>query len=328
MPNTRLVAMIVAALVAGRCPGAALGETATPSATKLAIQDALINVVTLERPGKDGIATMLDGNKFVQCRPMPDRTLRCESAGILMQPSMARVLTPAKIARLGELGWTLDSSFGNFVRIFPSDMPADRVADAVIAVLGQGYDADFDHLGIATHWIASEPCPPRSGPRQNLAGSINAAPSMAGVVIHTCAYKAPPNLVPQPMARSAQDLIETYGARVTGEIGRLRVNSLEAIHVVFDTDVGYIQCAPDGGTGIYCEAASAESWPVLAGVLTPVRVDHLHAAGFADPGHSPNFDKTYRLDAFDNAAIARQLLTILYDVYGYDGAKKLTIETE
>jgi hypothetical protein len=37
--------------------------------------------MTLLRPGQDGLATVWDGNKYVQCRLMADRTLRCEAAG-------------------------------------------------------------------------------------------------------------------------------------------------------------------------------------------------------------------------------------------------------
>ena len=67
---------------------------------------------------------------------------------------------------------------------------------------------------------------------------------------------------------------------------------------------------------------------MLAGVLTPSRIERLHSAGFADPGYSPNFQKTYQRDTADNADMAHQLLTILFEVYGYDGVKKLRIETE
>jgi hypothetical protein len=63
-------------------------------------------------------------------------------------------------------------------------------------------------------------------------------------------------------------------------------------------------------------------------VLTPERVTRLHTAGYSDPGRAPNYSKTYALDQFDDAAIARELLTILYDVYGYVGAPKLKIDTE
>ena len=67
---------------------------------------------------------------------------------------------------------------------------------------------------------------------------------------------------------------------------------------------------------------------MLAKILTPERVARLHAAGFTDPGRAPNYWRSYAVDKFDDAAIARELLTILYDVYGYDGSPKLAIATE
>ena len=63
-------------------------------------------------------------------------------------------------------------------------------------------------------------------------------------------------------------------------------------------------------------------------VLTPERLAHLHAAGFADPGRAPNYWKVYPADQFDDAAIAGELLTLLHDVYGYDGSWDLAVKTE
>ena len=46
------------------------------------------------------------------------------------------------------------------------------------------------------------------------------------------------------------------------------------------------------------------------------------------PGGAPNYWKSYPFDKFSDAAIAGEILTILYDVYGYAGAMKLKILTE
>ena len=54
----------------------------------------------------------------------------------------------------------------------------------------------------------------------------------------------------------------------------------------------------------------------------------LHAAGFADPGRGPNYWKVYQIDQPDDVAIAREILTILYDVYGYNGQPALKVKTE
>jgi hypothetical protein len=116
---------------------------------------------------------------------------------------------------------------------------------------------------------------------------------------------------------------------VSGEIQRLRVNIDRNIFMVVETGGGYVQCAPQSSPRlIYCEAQSAESWPVLSRILTPKRVARLHAAGFADPGRAPNYWKTYAVDQFTDAAIANELLAILYDVYGYKGSPKLEFKSE
>ncbi len=290
-------ALAVSALLgAGVC---AADDTAATDAPRIAA--ALVNMTTLERPGQDGIATVFDGNKYVQCRRVPDRTIRCEAGGALMQLSLRRVLTPTKVDRLGDLGWRLDPSFGNYVRTFPSGEPAGKIADAIIQALADGYAADIAHLDVRSDWIVSRPCPPRNGPTQNLAGAIDESPAMARLAILACAYSPPPDLDPRPLTGSAEELIDIYGPRVTGEIQRLRVNLDREIFVVFDSGIGFVQCATETNPpSIYCEAQSSDSWPALAAVLTPDRVARLHAAGFADPGRAPNYWKSYPLGSADD----------------------------
>lgn len=293
------------------------------------VESALSNIMTLQRPGQDALATFWDGNKYVQCRWMPERVLRCEAAGALMQPSLNRVLAPTRVARLAEFGWRLDPSFGNYVQTFPGSFSASQVAERVLQALKEGYDADVAKLEVKTDWIKSVRCPPRNGPSQNLAGMINDAPSMAATAVRACAYRPSPKEQLAWTARAAADLIGIYGARATGEIQRLRINMDRHIFVVFDTGGGYVQCAPDSSSRlIYCEAQSAESWPVLARILTPERVARLHATGFEDPGRAPNYWKTYPMDRFGDSAIAEELLTVLFEVYGYDGQPALEFKTE
>ncbi len=293
------------------------------------VEAALQNIMALVRPGQDGFATIWDGNKYVQCGRRPDRSLRCEAAGALMQPSLGHVLSAERATRLAALGWRLDPSFGNYVQSFPPDMPIGRIADKILQALAEGYDAELADVEVQSTWVASEPCPPRNGPSQNLAGIVSNAPSMAATAVHACAYRPKPDQGPGLPAGSAAELIDLYGARVTGEIQRLRVNLDRRVHVVFETQIGYIQCEPQTSPdAIYCEAQSADSWPALAGVLSPDRVARLHAAGFADPGRAPNYWKIYPADQVDDAAIAREVLTILHDVYGYTGLPKLEVKTE
>ena len=297
-------------------------------ASQSRVEAAVTNILTLVRPGQDGLATIWDGNKYVQCRRMPEQTLRCEAAGALMQPSLGRILVPERIARLAASGWRLDPSFGNYVQVFPTELPARDIAERILQALREGYDADVTNLQVLSDWIRSEPCPPRNGRSQNLAGMINDSPSMMLTAVHDCSYKPAPDLETSPLVRTKADLHSVYGTRVSGEIQRLRINIDRKIFFVVDTGGGYIQCGPQPPQAIYCEAQSAESWPVLARILTPDRVARLHATGFAEPGRAPNYWKTYAADQFTDAAIAEELLTILYDIYGYNGAPKLQFKTE
>lgn len=291
------------------------------------IDEALQNIGSLVRVGRIGYATIWDGNKYVQCRRMPDRALRCEAAGSSMQPSLKNVLTGDRLTRLSTLGWALDPAFGNYAQTFSADTPTGRVTEQILQTLTEAYSADTANLEIQTEWVADIACPPRNGPSQNLAGLINDAPSMRTTSLRACSY-TPDSQTPQT-ARSSAELIAIYGATATAEIQRLRINAGRNVYVSFNAGIGYVQCMPETPpTAMYCEAQSAESWPALTTVLTEERVARLRAAGYAEPGRAPNYWKSYPLDKFGDAAIAGELLTILHEVYGYTGATKLKILTE
>ncbi len=308
-------------------PGSGVAGASEESRSR--VEAALTNIMTLHRAGQDGLATIWDGNKYVQCRRMPDRVLRCEAAGTLMQPSLARVLAPERIARLAALGWRLDPSFGNYVQSFPAGLSAREIAERILQALKEGYDADLAELDILTDWVKSEPCPPRNGPTQNLAGMINDHPAMANFVVRGCAYTPEPDLEPSAPIRSKAELIKIYGTRVAGEIQRLRVNIDRWVYFSVSTGAGYVQCGTQPSPrAFYCEAQSAESWPVLSRILTPDRLAKLYAAGYTDPGRSPNYSRSYLLDKFSDAEVADELLTILFEVYGYDGSPKLDFKSE
>jgi hypothetical protein len=308
-----------------------IASTAAAETNNDPVEAAISVTKILERPGRDNLATVWDGNKYVQCRRISDKSLRCEAGGSLMQKSLERVLTPERIGHLAATGWMFDPSFGNYVQTFKAEVPAHEIAEKIRAALAQGYDADVKALEVSTKSIRSEDCPPRNGPSQNLAGSINDARSMAAYAIHACVYKpkADQSVKLLPYGSTAKDLIATYGPQVTAEIQRLRINIDRHVFVVFDAEIGYIQCGPETKPdGFYCEAQSADSWPALAAVLTPDRIEKLHKAGYADPGRAPNFSKTYIADKITDADLAAEILTILYDAYGYYGASKLIIRTE
>jgi hypothetical protein len=277
-------------------PKAVSADPSPPTSTAR-VAAALQNITTLQRPDQTGFATIWDGNKYVQCEHQPDASLRCEAAGTLMQPSLEHVLVPERVNRIASLGWRLDPSFGNYVQTFPANTPPNQVADKILQVLAEGYDAQVADVEIATSWLASEPCPPRNGPFQNLAGMVNDARAMAATAVHACSYVPRPSFEAGQPANSAEALIDLYGLRATGEIQRLWVNSQSRVFVAFETGIGYVQCAPETSPpAIYCEAQSADSWPALASILSPERVARLHAAGFADPGRAPNYAKLYAVD--------------------------------
>ena len=262
-------AAFIAAIILVSAGLPASGEEIAPPEVKALVVDALSNVLSLERSGQDGYATLFDGNKYVQCGRAPDKSLRCEAAGSLLQSSLERVLTPERVAQLAALGWRLDASFGNYVQTFPPGVTTEQVADAILQALGEAYGADLPELQAMTAWLPSEPCPPRNGPSQDRAGMIDNARAMAKYAIHACAYIVKPD-EPSLQANSVDALSTFYGARMTGEIQRLRVNLDRNVFVTFDAEIGYVQCAPEQKPpAIYCEAQSADSWPALASVLTP-----------------------------------------------------------
>ncbi|WP_244446314.1 TY-Chap domain-containing protein [Devosia riboflavina] len=282
-----------------------------------AFVEALENIAAISRPGQVGDATIWDGNKYVQCYTVDAGTTRCEAAGSLMQPSLKRAMRPDDLLALG---WTRDDSFGNFVKTFPAEAGPADIAAAAVAALTEAYDAEPEWFEVQTQWLPDTKCPPRNGPTQNLAGMINAMP--ASVI--ACSY-AEAMMLPAALAASP----DLYEPAIAAEIQRLRVNASESVFAVFDAGIGYVQCAPDqASSAIYCEAQSAESWPALATILTPERVDLLHTAGYSDPGRSPNYWKNYAMDRQTDLAIAGEILTLLRDVYGFTGEWDLEVHTD
>lgn len=304
---------------------AVASQAAEPAVT---IGQILENITAIIRPGRVGYATVWDGNRYVQCRRLPDGVFRCEAAGTVLQPSLKAVLTGERLNRLAALGWSIDPAFGNYVRLFPSSMTTAAVAGQILKTLTEGYDANPGALEFRTAWIADVLCPPRNGPSQNLAGMINDSDEIRSVAIHTCTYKAP--VEQSQKVASADELIKLSGPEVAAELQRLRINANQkTIWVVFDAGIGYVQCTPEfPEPALYCEAQSAESWPALEAVLTPERIGRLRSFGYADPGRAPNYWKEYAFDKFSDAAVAGEVLTILFDVYGYTGARKFKVKTE
>jgi hypothetical protein len=124
------------------------GLATQPQKSQSRVAAVLENITNLNRPGQDGYATVWDGNKYVQCKRLSDRNLRCEAAGSLMQSSLGHVLTPERVARLTALGWRLDPSFGNYVQTFPADAASSLVADKILQTLGEAYEADVADIEV------------------------------------------------------------------------------------------------------------------------------------------------------------------------------------
>ena len=297
-------------------------EGPRPALAIARVETALDTITKTVRPGRVGYATIHDGNKYVQCRRLPDKAMRCEAAGAAMQPALAAVLTRERTNVLSALGWRLDAAFGNYVRVFPAATPAKEVAAEVVRALHEAYGSDPADLERATAFVEDVPCPPRSGPTQPLAGLVNDDPMMRR--IRTCASIAEP----ATPADSATALVARSGDAVAAEIARLRRNATQHVFAIFDTGAGYVQCGPESAEALYCEAQSAQSSAALASVITPARLARLHALGYADPGRGTNYWKRHSFDSTSDAAIAAEVLTVLYDVYGYAGAAPLDIKTE
>lgn len=292
------------------------------------IAAALDNISALVRPGEVGYATAWDGNRFVQCRRWKDGGMRCEAAGTRLQPSLKKDLTPERKVFLDTKGWQLDPAFGLFVKVFPADLTAAEIAADVRTTLIEGYGADAGRFEVETSWAPDVPCPPRVTASQSLAGRVDASREMERVTLPVCSLGPKTEPPPPPSADSPEALMRLYGPRLTAEVQRLRINSARRVWFVASTGIGYVQCAPDPGpAALYCEAQSAESWAALTSVLTAERVSWLHARGFADPGRGPNYWKTYPKELSDGE-IARELVDLLFFVYGYRGTPALNVKAD
>jgi hypothetical protein len=281
------------------------------------------------------LATVWDGNAYIQCRRLGDGTWRCEAAGSLMQSSLRHVLTPERIDRLHQFGWRLDPSFGNYVQDFAADLPPEEIAAVLLTSLVQAYCVVVGRLEFQSWRVGKARYLPRNGPSQNLAGLINDARSMASTAIRAGCYVPAPE-VPEPSLEAgepvgrASDLLDRFGTRIASEIARLqkKLNSRRAF-LIMQTDTGYIQCRPEWEErAICCEAISADSWPALAGILTESRIAHLDAAGFERPGLRQNYWRHYKVADYDSATVANALLTVLHKAYGCDITSKITLCTE
>jgi hypothetical protein len=217
-----LQSLLVGVFVLGAAAANAEGEW--PNDKRALVEAAVANMMSLDRPGQVGLATVFDGNKFVQCRRIDDRSIRCEAAGALMQPSLSYTLTGAKIEAMEAFGWTNDASFGNWIQTFPADGAPQRIANEIETALADVYDADPKTTEAHTDWVAKQACLPRVADKLDRAGSVNVDRRREADVIRACAYTPANDAGPSVKNGDLDDLMAAYGARVSGELQRLRVN--------------------------------------------------------------------------------------------------------
>jgi hypothetical protein len=132
-----------------------------------------------------------------------------------------------------------------------------------------------------------------------------------------------------PFNEQPADVVAAYLPAVTKEVARLRAARTPHIWITLDGAQGYVQCKPDlEDKAFYCEGQSAEANDAIAGLFTPGRIAILHMAGFEDPGRVENYSRLFPFRDFQNADLAKLLLVILRDVYGYDGSDLLQAHDE
>jgi hypothetical protein len=171
---------------------------------------------------------------------------------------------------------------------------------------------------------------------QSLNGIV-APPSALGMTALGSAYSPPkhiattllPPIAPTPIPKlTAPDLVAIYKSQLERQLQRLKTKSDHDLFIIMDSESGYIQFRMDlENRIIFCEAASVKSSPLIAQRLTHGNIARLHKAGFADPGVTPNYWKIYPLERFTDAAIAEETISLMHNVYNYEGGQPINILT-
>lgn len=334
----RVVVVGLAILVGS--PGLAAAAEPLEARVEAGVREVLVP----RRAGLDGVLTVADGGIYVQClaRAKTSRW-RCEAAGLEGQSWLKHVLTPGRQDTLIALGFTPDRDTGNFVRNLPRSLPPADLAALVIGVLRDGYGVPRDQIEVHSDWLRARPCHLRLSANNVDGGalvthhygreSIRYASFSCRIVTHTNNenYDEPGLPVPGAPAGGPVDLDARYGAAMAAQLLRLEGKKPgEDRYAIFSIGTGYVQCLADlKGQQMYCEAASDDAVGLpLARILTPARKAKLLAAGFEPPGQSMNYARMYPFREYDPRAMARALLAVLREGYGYQGAPALMLATE
>lgn len=303
------------------------------------IAEGVRTVLMSEGKRTDGILTIRDGNQFVQCLATHIlKTWRCEAAGLEGQPWLRHTLTSEKQARLAELGFEPDRKTGNFLLQIPKTTEAGAMASLLYAALTEGYGVKPEDIRVKAEELPLHRCHQRIMANHELGGLIRTPTiglkrdSAAGCGIEANYdaqnYDDPKAVIPQAQGI---DVDARYIPAMTAELQRLeRLGDDVEAFSIFIAGPAYVQCQHDGaGKRMYCEAASEDAvGKPIERILTPERKARLVAAGFAPPGKTMNYSRFYPIDAYDMPTLAKTLLGILKDVYGYQGAPAMTLTTE
>jgi hypothetical protein len=321
-------------------PAAAADEA--PPAERIA---AGAHTVLVPRyPGWDGVLTVSSGDFFVQClNQAKSRAWRCDAPGLEGEPWLRHVLTPERQRRLIALKFRPDAEFGNFVARITRKTSIDSLADRLLQVLAEAYGVAPDDVNVKSEWLPALPCHPRLQAGYSRAGSIRtpswgfAQDATAGCGTRFNAPFDPLNNedldAPMPGAPPAGeiDLVARYAQPMADELRRvMEAKKSDKAFAIFAAASAYVQCDyNDDDRRIYCEAASDDAVGAsIARILTPERRQKLADAGYNPPGKVMNFWRFFPLDQYELPAIAKALLAVLHDVYGYGGAPDLTVTRE
>jgi len=287
----------------------------------------------------DGILTVRDGNQFIQCLATHFlKTWRCEAAGLEGQPWLRHTLTPERQAKLAALGFEPDPKLGNFLVRLPKTAEAEAMAALLYRALTEGYGVKPEDIRVKAEELPARRCHQRIMANHELGGLIrtptiglerDAAPGCRIEANYDAANYDDPKAVIPPA--QGIDVGARYIPAMTAELQRLEKlgDDVEAFSI-FIAGPAYVQCMHDGaGKRMYCEAVSEDAvGKPIERILTPERKAKLLAAGFAPPGKTMNYSRFYPAGQYDMPALARTLLGILKEAYGYEGAPPMTLTTE
>jgi hypothetical protein len=336
----RLVLLIgVAALCCWSSAGAAADTGPVPPRALLA--DYLEKTRTPKDSKLDGLVTVYDGDFWLQClSKRSSRFWRCESAGLEGQEWLRHSLTADRQRALMARGFKPDPKTGNFVARIPRSTAPDDVAEEIVAVMTNVYGATESDLLVKTDWIVARRCPIRIKAGAEFGGAILAkGVGFRQDAVSDCDMESnadilnderPTEIMPVSPPGGPIDIVGRYAEPIASELKRLETTKGDHIYAIFEAGVAYVQCMYDQeDASMYCEAASDDAvGRPIARILTPERRRKLQEAGFEQPGRVMNFWRYYPTAQFEPTAIAKALLGVLRDAYGYEGAPAIEVETE